>query len=113
MLTRMFNDLAYLTRNVANDYSDYYNYYKEYSEVTVKDNVLTTKVLMPNTVKEDIKITLTDKLLKVFKNDRLAHYLDIDKYKINRDKCSSRYEGEMLYINLPLVVEEEYVIKIE
>lgn len=104
MLARVFNDLAYLTN---------YSYYKEFSEVTVKDNVLVAKVLMPNTVKEDIKVTLTDKLLKVFKEQKLAYYLDIDKYKINKNKCNCKYEGEMLYINLPLVVEEEYVIKIE
>jgi hypothetical protein len=100
----MFNDLAYLTN---------YNYYKEYSEVSIKDNVLVAKVLMPNTVKEDIKVALTDKLLKVFKEGRLAYYLDVDKYKFNKDKCSCKYEGEMLYITLPLLVEEEFVIKLE
>lgn len=101
---KMLNDLAYLTN---------YNYYREFSEVAVKDNVLTAKVLMPNSVKEDIKVTLTDKLLKVFKENKLAYYLDIDKYKIDKGKCSCKYEGEMLYINLPLVVEEEFVIKLE
>lgn len=104
MLSKLLNDITYLTN---------YNYYREFSEISVRDNVLTAKVLMPNTVKEDIKVTLTDKLLKVFKENKLAYYLDIDKYKIDRDRCNSRYEGEMLYINLPLVVEEEYQIQIE
>lgn len=104
MLSKVFSDLAYLTN---------YSYYREYSEVSIKDNVLVAKVLMPSTVKEDIKVTLTDKLLKVFKEDRLAYYLDVDKYKIDKSKCSSKYEGEMLYINLPLVIEEEYQIKLE
>lgn len=104
MLTKMFNDLVYL--------NNYYNPV-EYNEVTVKDKVLVAKVLMPNTVKEDIKITLTDKVIKVYKLNKLTYYLNIEKYKIDKNKCNSKYEGEMLYINLPLVVEEEYNIKLE
>lgn len=99
MLTKMFNDLVYFNP-------------VEYNEVTVKDNVIVAKVLMPNSVKEDIKVTLTDKVIKVYKLDKLAYYLNIEKYKIDKNKCNSKYEGEMLYINLPLVVEEEYTIKL-
>ena len=113
MLAKMFNDLVYLN-NLYNPI--------DYNEVVLKDNVLTVKVLMTNSVKEDIKVTLTDKVLKVYKlgsvaNERseykLVYYLNIEKYKLNKDKCSSKYEGEMLYINLPLVVEEEFNVKLE
>ena len=103
MLTKLFSDLAYLSN---------YNT-MEYNELTVKDNVLIAKVLLPNTVKEDIKVTLTDKVLKLYKSATLVYYLNIEKYKIDKNKCNSKYEGEMLYINLPLIVEEEFNIKVE
>lgn len=68
---------------------------------------------MPNTVKEDIKVTLTDKVVNIYKLNKLAYYLNIEKYKIDKSKCNSKYEGEMLYIKLPLVVEEEFNIQLE
>ena len=46
MLAKMFNDLVYLN-NLYNPI--------DYNEVVLKDNVLTVKVLMTNSVKEDIK----------------------------------------------------------